>query len=68
MKLTYLCSNINYDVDDKVKKNKLPKQVSVVLDEVYDDPTLEEVLGDVISNSTGWCVNNFQYELVSNKA
>ena len=62
MTYTYLCSNIDYDLDDDVQ-DELPCQVSVVLDELYDEDTLQEVLGDAITNSTGWCVNSFEYKL-----
>lgn len=62
MTYTYLCSNIDYDLDVDVQ-DELPCQVSVVLDELYDEDTLQEVLGDAITNSTGWCVNSFEYKL-----
>ena len=62
MNYTYLCSNIDYDLDDDVQ-DELPCQVSVVLDKLYDEDTLQEVLGDAITNSTGWCVNSFEYKL-----
>jgi hypothetical protein len=68
MNATYICTHIDYDTaygaEQVSKKLRLPQEITVFLDEVIEDEDLlEEILGDAISNETGWAVNGFQYEL-----
>ena len=61
------CSKIKYDTDGE--DIKLPTSMTIEMDddeyacakEEIDD--LEEEIGDIISDRTGFCVTNFEYTI-----
>lgn len=55
----YILKKIFWDSDDKT----LPKKVVVLRDEPIDENELDEVLGNLLSDTFGFCVNGFFYEI-----
>lgn len=61
---TYKAYNIDYDTDGEVVDG-LPE---TVLFEAEDDTDASLTGADQISDKTGWCVNSFSYEEVSDNS
>lgn len=62
----FICCNITWDTDEE--DIGLPREMAVSLnltrDEVNDPETVEELLSDFLSDSTGWCHCGFRWEAV----
>ena len=64
-------SKIKYDVDSPKEAKGLPKSMTVEInDDEYEcakeDPNdLDELLGDIITDNTDFCVLSFDYEELS---
>ena len=64
-------SNIKYDVDSPEEAKGLPKSMTVEIDDdeyecAKEDPNdLDELLGDIITDNTDFCVLSFDYEELS---
>lgn len=58
--------NIDWDVDDINDRKGLPKNVTLELDDErdFDKSDPDECLADMLSDEYGFCVNNFDYEIV----
>lgn len=70
MNKAYLCTNIKFDTDGEPVGN-LPKKMELIVDtsafpndEEAFECRLQEELGDLISDLTGWCVDSFKYTQV----
>lgn len=61
-------SKIKYDVDSPEKAKGLPKSMTIEIDDdeyecAKEDPNdLDELLGDIITDKTDFCVLSFDYE------
>jgi hypothetical protein len=66
----YLVDRINYDTDGQPDEG-LPSQLTIALELTVEDlahaDLVEELLGDAISEETGWCVSSFRYEEIGHK-
>lgn len=64
-------SKIKYDVDSPEEAKGLPKSMTVEIDDdeyecAKEDPDdLDELLGDIITDNTDFCVLSFDYEELS---
>jgi hypothetical protein len=60
--VAYAVSDIRYDTDGETAIVDLPEELEIDVDPETPADRLEEVLGDAISERTGWCVKSFSYE------
>jgi hypothetical protein len=53
-------TNIEWDVDDDAD---LPSQVTLSLEDISDNYTLDETIPELLSDKYGYCVLGFNYDL-----
>lgn len=60
------CHSIKWDIDaeDESEDLNLPENVVLVCDEeVVSDECAGDLIGDLLSDKTGWCHTGFQYSV-----
>ena len=55
------------DIDDKIKeiKSDLPQELVLVITSNCAPEYVEYVIADTISEKTGWLINSFTYDIIS---
>ena len=62
--VSYMIQDIVYDTDGETAILDLPEELEIDISPEVSESELEEVLGEAISDRTGWCVKSFTYEKV----
>lgn len=63
--VSYAVSGIRYDTDGETAIVDLPEDLEIDLPADTDRDDVEELLGEAISERTGWCHKGFDYELAA---
>lgn len=63
--ITYVVSDIQYDTDGETAIVDLPEEMEIDLPADTDEEDIEDLLGDAISERTGWCHKGFDYEIAA---
>ena len=58
----YIVSGIRYDIDGETAIVDLPEEMEIDVPSNTPDWQLEDVLGEAISERTGWCHKGFDYK------
>jgi len=63
--ISYAVTNIRYDTDGSVAIVDLPDELEIDLPADTEEGDVEDLIGDAISERTGWCHKGFDYELAA---
>lgn len=65
-KITVKCIEIQWDTDgDKRLLKKLPKNVTLTIDDYFEGDDLDDVIADMLSDEYGFCLFGFNYEIIN---
>lgn len=57
--------NIKWELDADYKESGYPDELTIATDpSVLDDENAEAIIADMLSESTGWYHNGFEYEII----
>ena len=65
-KMTVKCTEIQWDTDrDKRLLKKLPKNITLTIEDYCDGDDLDDVIADMLSDEYGFCLFGFNYEIIN---
>ena len=60
------CTEIQWDTDgDKKLLKKLPKEVTLTIDDYCEGDYLDDELADMLSDKYGFCMFGFNYQIIN---
>ena len=65
--IDYVSDDEDEDIDDKIKeiKSSLPQELVLVITCNCAPEYVEDKIADAISEETGWLINSFTYDIIS---
>ena len=65
--IDYVSDDEDEDIDDKIKevKSDLPQELVLVITCDCAPEYVEDEIADAISEETGWLINSFTYDIIS---
>lgn len=65
-KITVKCTEIWWDTDgDKRLLKKLPKNVTLTIEDYCEGDDLDDTIADMLSDEYGFCLFGFNYEIIN---
>lgn len=65
-KITVKCTEIQWDTDgDKKLLKKLPKNVTITIEDYCEGDDLDDIIADMLSDEYGFCLFGFNYEIIN---
>ena len=60
------CTEIQWDTDgDKRLLKKLPKNVTLTIEDYCEENDLDDTIADMLSDEYGFCLFGFNYEIIN---
>lgn len=64
--ITVKCTEIHWDTDgDKRLLKKLPKNVTLTIEDYCEGDDLDDTIADMLSDEYGFCLFGFNYEITN---
>jgi hypothetical protein len=65
-KITVKCTEIQWDADgDKRLLKKLPKNVTITIEDCCEGNDLDDTIADMLSDEYGFCLFGFNYKIIN---